>query len=150
MPTARPIISARVGVVEETVATDATTRIPANVMPTPRPAVSSGRPAASNETKVTASTTKTTATPISSVALIAVPVLVYMEPPRETVNLEPGGGAAAFSTSVTAAAGKSVSETSNWIWDSASPLSFEIVPTAPDANGSSTLVTCPTFSIALI
>src|SRR3954451_22638474 len=77
MPTARPIISARVGVVEETVATDATTRIPANVMPTPRPAVSSGRPAASNETKVTASTTKATATPISSVALIAVPVLVH-------------------------------------------------------------------------
>ena len=61
-------------------------------------------------------------TPISSVALIAVPVLVYMEPPSETVKSSSVGGAAAFSTSATVSAGRSVSDTSNWIWDRANAL----------------------------
>ena len=40
--------------------------------------------------------------------------------------------------------------TSNCTWASASVFFVEIVPTASLANGSSTLVTCGTFAIALI
>ena len=45
---------------------------------------------------------------------------------------------------------RSVTETSNWIWDWANSLLSEMVPTAPEANGSSTLLTCLTYLIALI
>jgi hypothetical protein len=45
---------------------------------------------------------------------------------------------------------RSVTDTSNWICDWAYFLSVEMVPTAPEANGSSTLLTCFTFSMALI
>ena len=98
MPTARPIIKASVGVVEEIVATDATVRIPPMVMPTPSTAATSGRPAARNEAKVIARTAKASSTPSSSVTPMLTPVLVYMSPPSVTVNFAPGGGAAAFST----------------------------------------------------
>ena len=150
MPTASPIISARVGVVVDTVVNDATVSTPASVVPTPRAAVTRGRPAASRDENVIASTRKAMATPISSVVLSPTPVLVYIAPPSVLVNPAPAGGCAAFSTCGTVLAGRSVTATSNWTWASASCLSVEMVPTAPEANGSSTLLTCFTLATAAI
>ena len=92
MPTARPIISASVGVVEEMVVTDATVRIPPMVMPTPSTAVSSGSPAARSEREGDGQDDEGDETPIRSVRPMPAPVLVYMSPPSVTVNFAPGGG----------------------------------------------------------
>ena len=85
MPTARPIIRARVGVVVEMVATDATVKMVDMVMPTPSAAVISGSPAAISEPKVTDKTMKATKTPIRSVRPTPAPVEVYMSPPSVVV-----------------------------------------------------------------
>ena len=71
-------------------------------------AVSNGIPAASSDRKVIVSTKKATTTPMMSVRPMPAPLLVYMSPPSVTVNLAPGGGFAAFSTSGTVSSGRSV------------------------------------------
>src|SRR3982751_3046991 len=87
MPTARPIISANVGAVDDRVMTfDASSSPP---MPTAMPtsAVSRFIPAASSEPKVSASTATATATPTNSMAPIVTPVVPKALPPTD---LEPG------------------------------------------------------------
>ena len=71
MPTARPSISARVGVADEIVVTAESDSTPATPMPTPSSAVRIGMPAASSEPKVTTSTTSATTRPSSSVGPIS-------------------------------------------------------------------------------
>ena len=100
MPTARPIISASVGVEVFTSVNAATASTPDIAMPTPRIAVRIGMPAASSEPKVSASTTSATRTPIPSVTETCTDLLVKIWPPRCTSSGESSGSArAAFSRS---------------------------------------------------
>ena len=66
MPTARPSITARIGVVDEIVATRVTIIRIVIAMPTPISAVTRGRPAATSEPRTTVSTNNATTRPIAS------------------------------------------------------------------------------------
>ena len=119
-------------------------------MPTPRTAVSNGIPAAISDPKVIVSTKKATKTPIRSVSADAgAGAGVHVAAERDGV-LGPGRWLGRLLDLGDGVSGRSVTDTSNWIWDWAYCLFVEMVPTAPEANGSSTLLTCLTFSIALI
>lgn len=66
MPTARPSITARIGVVELMAATRVTSSRIAMAMPTPTTAVIRGRPAATSDPNTTVSTTRATMSPTAS------------------------------------------------------------------------------------
>lgn len=85
MPTARPIIIARVEVVEPRSRVLASAVIAETPMPTPMRAVSSGRPAATSEPKVMTRTTAATAMPM--ISLLPVCGTVWSaSPPISTVS----------------------------------------------------------------
>ncbi len=85
MPTARPIIIARVEVVVPRSRALASAVIVETPMPTPIRAVSSGKPAASREPKVITRTTAAIAMPMISVDPVS-GVAVSASPPTSTVS----------------------------------------------------------------
>ena len=121
MPTARPIISARVGVEVFTSVKAATDSTPHIARATPRIAVTIGMPAASSDPKVTARTTRATRTPIPSVAETWTDLLVKIWPPRCTSSDDDSGSAlAAFSRSSMVESCSRSRGTSSWTRTSAS------------------------------
>jgi hypothetical protein len=93
MPTARPIISASVGAVEDSVITLDVSSSPPMPTAMPMTAVSRFIPAASSEPKVSTRTRTATATPTNSVAPIVTPVVPKTLPP--TATSRPASSAAA-------------------------------------------------------
>ncbi len=85
MPTARPIIIARVEVVEPRSRTFASAVIEETPMPTPMIAVSSGSPAATSEPKVTTRTKPAMTTPTISPAPVS-GMVWRASPPTSTVR----------------------------------------------------------------
>ena len=79
-------MSARSGVVEETVAKPVAPKISAMVSPTPSSAVSSGMPAARSEPRVSQSTIRATSTPTPSDALTPGVLPPYASPPTDTCD----------------------------------------------------------------
>lgn len=84
MPTARPIIIARVAVVEPRSITEASAVIAETPMPTPISAVISGSPAATSEPKVMTRTMPATTTPMTSVIPVS-GITISASPPISTV-----------------------------------------------------------------
>ena len=68
MPTARPSIRARAGVIEAISITEDSARVPPTPAPTPSTAISSGKPAATRVPSMTSSTAAATARPMISAA----------------------------------------------------------------------------------
>src|SRR5829696_2232659 len=107
MPTARPIISARVGAVDDSVTRfDVSSRAP---IPTPMPTIAVSRfiPAASSDPKVSTSTRTATTTPTNSVAPMVTPVEPKASPPTATSR------PASFAASVVASRASRLLESSS-------------------------------------
>ena len=102
MPTARPIIVARIGVVVPTVVNTVAMLIPNTPSPTPTSAERIGSPEATSEPKVMISTTS--ATPMPSSSLV---------PPVSTIVCMPDPFASAVRPSARAAA--STSSSFSWV-----------------------------------
>src|SRR5689334_193435 len=142
MPTAKPIINARLGAVEDTVATFETRYTPMEPTTTPLSALSSGRPAANSDPNVTARIAKAITMPRTVDGPGLDDTEPYALPPTCAVTPACSAGPVALTSAGKLRESKSVRVTVYWTSASAARPSEEI---ALDVNGSITAATWGAF-----
>src|SRR5215468_5702647 len=126
MPTARPIIRARLGAVEETVATLEARYTPMAPTTTPLSALSSGRPAVNSEPNVTARMAKAITMPSAVDGPVLAETLSYALPPTCAVRPARSAGWVASTSAGRLSESRWGRVTVYWTWANAVRPSGEI------------------------